>query len=91
MTEPQAEYVTKAVTKTVIWHCVTDEHGEGCMARMGVIHFDPTRLVVSFDGEIIAVIRGDAEVRCPRCGKPQDWHWEREHPLSKRISERNKD
>lgn len=91
MTETKADYITETVTKTVAWHCVTDEHGEGCMARMGTILFDPTRLIVERDGEIVAIIRGDAEVRCPRCGKPQDWHWEREHPLTKRLAERNKD
>lgn len=88
MTETKAEYITKDITKVVAWHCVTDEHGEGCMARMGTILFDPTRLVLDCDGEIIAIIRGDAEVRCPRCGKPQDWHWEREHPAMKRIEGR---
>ncbi|MFA5376929.1 MAG: hypothetical protein WC455_14360 [Dehalococcoidia bacterium] len=85
MTELKAEYVTNPVTKTVVWHCVTDTHGEGCMARMGTIHFDPTRLTVERDGEIVAIIRGDAEIRCPRCGKPQAWHWEREHPAMRRI------
>jgi len=88
MTEIKAPYVTETVTKSVAWHCVTDTHGEGCGATMGVIHFDPTRLTVSLDGEIIAVIRGDAEVRCPRCGKPQDWHWEREHPAMRYINKR---
>jgi hypothetical protein len=73
MTELKAEYITATPTKSVAWHCVTDEHGEGCMARMGTILFDPTRLSVSRDGEIVAIIRGDAEIRCPMCGKPQDW------------------
>ena len=86
MTELKAEYITATVvTKAVAWHCVTDEHGEGCGVTMGVIHFDPTRLSVSRDGEIVAIIRGDAEVRCPRCGKPQAWHWEREHPAMRNI------
>ena len=73
MTEAKAEYITEAITKTVVWHCVTDSNGEGCRARMGVIYFDPTRLVVDRDGELVAIIRGNAEVRCPRCGKPQAW------------------
>ena len=87
MTEPKAEYVTETVTKSVTWHCVTDKHGEGCGDPVGVIHFDPTRLIIWRDREIVAVIRGDAEIRCPWCGKPQDWHWEREHPAMKRINE----
>ena len=75
MTEPKAEYVTETVTKSAPWHCVTDKHGDGCMARMGVMYFDPTRLQIERDGEIVAVIRGDAEIRCPECGKPQDWRY----------------
>ena len=96
MTELKAEYVTETVTKSdsnktksVAWHCVTDEHGGGCGAVMGAIQFDPTRLKVGYSPEV--VIRGDAEVRCKVCGKWQDWHWEREHPLIKRIEERKKD
>jgi len=85
MTETQGDYVTAAETKSVAWHCVTDIHGEGCMARMGTIKFDPMRLSVDRDGELVAVIRGDAEIRCPMCGKPQDWHWERENTLMLRI------
>ena len=78
MTELKADYVTAAETKSIAWHCVTDSHGEGCRGRMGTILFDPTRLSVDRDGELVAVIRGDAEVRCPVCGKPQDWTWENE-------------
>jgi hypothetical protein len=88
MTETREAYKTGTETQLVAWHCVTDKYGEGCMGRMGVIHFDPTRLVVYRDGEIIAIIRGDAEIRCPMCGKPQDWHWEREHPAMKLIERR---
>ena len=90
MTELKAEYVTETVTKSAAWHCVTDKHGEGCGAAMGVILFDPTRLKLTY-GELIAIIRGDAEVYCLECGKPQDWHWEKQTPLMRRIAERNKD
>jgi len=84
MSEPLPFYSAGVDTtsKVVEWHCVTDSHGEGCGATMGHIMFAPTRLLIGLTWhEPHVIIRGDAEILCPRCGKWQDWHWEREHPL----------
>ena len=90
MTETQAEYATKTERKVVEWHCVTDKHGEGCGIVLGHIVFEPTRLEIRHTrkNELRAIIHGDAEIRCPLCGKWQDWHWEREHPLTRRLNRR---